>query len=263
MINITIYQTGEVTGDCGKLIGYEGTELSEVINIVHPIYEGCNYAIEYKLNQVVCRKYLDSNNHVSLTLGESGYITCQLLALDISTGNIVWQSYRWNFIIGEKMKVEPSHYPCYSHVYNSMNHHVCDYYGHHDTHDCINNDTSIDSYNAYYKLMQRIENEETVRFDEIQRLTEDVIKIKQVLNIGDVIPSTADVNTLTSPGEYIVTANSENLPSDDSQEFRIHVYKYNSTISQQAFELDNDNIWYRTGKIASDDSITWTNWVAI
>ncbi len=265
MVNITVHQTGEVTGDKGRLIGYEGQSLSEIITIVHPIFSGANYYIEYKYNNTIFRDVLDSNNRVSLKIEKDGYLTCQFIAVEINTGNILFKSCKWNFIIGSEQSLEPSHYPCSTFMNGIMNHHECIYENHHRHYNHHDDDKNIDSYKAYYELLNELRNEEAVRFNETQKLNEDIIKIKQLLNIDTPIASILDANELINSGEYIAGIGSKNLPNEDNlqtstQEFRLSIYKYNSTVSQQAFESDGDNIWYRIGNISADNSITWSEW---
>lgn len=264
MVNITVHQTGEVTGDKGRLIGYEGQSMSETITVVHPIFSGANYYIEYKYNATIFRDVLDSNNRVNIKIEKDGYLTCQFIAVEINTGNILFKSHKWNFIIGSQMDLEPSHYPCSSFMHTTMNHHQC-IHDHHHYHDHCNNDKNIDSYNAYYELLNELRNEEDVRFNETQKLNEDVIKIKQILNIDNSIASIIDANEIINSGEYIAGIGSKNLPNEEdllesTQEYILSVYKRNNIISQQAFESDSNNIWYRTGSMLTDRNIIWSDW---
>lgn len=262
MVNIVVHQTGEVTGDKGKLIGYESQILSETINIVHPIFNA-NYYIEYKYNNTLFRDILDANNRVQLRLERHGYLTCQFVAIDINSGNVIFKSNRWNFIVGSESSLEPSHYPCSSFMDDyHLNHHQCVYDIHHCN--CDNKDESIDSYKAYHELLNELRNEEEIRFNETSKLNEDIIKIKQILNIDNPIASIIDANEIITTGEYQAGINSKHMPIENesglsTQEFKLVIYKHNNTISQQAFEITTDTIWYRTGTIANTD-VTWTEW---
>ena len=90
------------------------------------------------------------------------------------------------------------------------------------------------------------------------------VKIKQILNIDNPIASIIDANEIITTGEYQAGINSKHMPIENesglsTQEFKLVIYKHNNTISQQAFEITTDTIWYRTGTIANTD-VTWTEW---
>lgn len=261
MVNITVYQNGDVIGDKGKVIAYVGQNYSEPIQIVHPIFEGnpIRYFVEYKYNHTRYKDELDSNNRVQLKIEKNGYIQCQFIAENIYTGAILFKSKSWNFIVKEEFNIEPSHYPCSGHTLN--------YSGH----DCFNNsynkhhhndNMNFDYYKAYYELKTEIENEETIRYNEILQIQQDLIKIKEALNIVDnTLPIHIDANKVITAGNYNADVTSINFP-DVNQEYKLSVTTYTDHILQQAFEIDSDNVWYRTGTSTTNDSsnIIWTSW---
>ena len=90
MVNIVVSQNKTVTGDTGKIIAYEGEEYSEVINIVHPIYDDAIYYIEYKYDDTIYRNKLDSNGQVSIKVGNAGYVKCQFVVIGTIHGNVIF-----------------------------------------------------------------------------------------------------------------------------------------------------------------------------
>lgn len=257
MIKLNVYQNGDVLGDTGKIVAYEGSCYSDIINIVHPIYEGAEYFVEYKCQQTLMRDRLDSNNNVRIRIGKAGYLLCQFIATDIQTGDVLFRSNSWNLLIQKQMTVEPSHYPCPSHPTPHNIHHGC--FPHQPA---PNNSPNMDSYEAYYKLVTELRNEEDIRYRENQAIREDLMKIKDALNIADPTPSIIDANEVIKQGKYIALINSINFPTND-QEYFLIVNQYNNKIIQEAHEIDGDNIWYRSGMV-SVDAIPyvgdWTPW---
>ena len=254
MVNLVISQSGQVTGDYGKLIAYAGQEYSEVINIIHPSFPGSEYYIEYKYNQTIYRNKLDSNGNVSIKVDKAGYVKCQFIALDIQTGDIVFKSNAWNLIIKEELKVEPSHYPC-----NSIYHH----YKHRPPMNMTNNcSTDFNSYEAYTKLSNELDNEEEIRFNEIQSVRQEIAKIKAHLNIDNSIPSKLDANECTIPGKYKASDSSSNFP-EENKEWTLIVSTYGEDdILQHAYELNSTNVWYRNAIFVNND-ITWNTWTLL
>lgn len=253
MINITVYQNKDVTGDNGKIIAYVGQTYSEEIRIIHPSFANAKYGIEYKYNQTIFTDWLDTNDRAKLKIEKAGYLTCQFIAIDMINGDVLFKSKPWRFLVEEVTMPEPSHYPCNSHIsgHTSWNH--SNYY---PPHKCEGPD--FNSYEAYYKLKAELDNESDVRFNEIKALSDDIILIKNALNIGDPVASVIDANELVSEGRYIATAASSNLPLDD-QQYYIIVSVYNENIVQTAYTLDGTGVWYRTG-IKSNIDVTWTDW---
>ena len=105
MVNIVISQNGNVTGDKGKIIAYEGQKYSEVLNIVHPLIDGAKYYIEYKYADTILRNELDSNNNVSIQVFDAGYVQCKFVAIDLLSGDIVFKSKTWNLIVKQDLKI--------------------------------------------------------------------------------------------------------------------------------------------------------------
>lgn len=260
MANITIHQTGVVTGDVGKIIAYKGQDYSEIITITHPIFKGCEYYLEYKYDQTIYRNKLNANNQVMIEIKDSGYAKCQLIACDIVTGNVLFRSKSWNLMIEEGLEIEPSHYPCSSFMHGSQVYksHNNFYYNHGECKHAHDN-KSIDSYDAYYKLMTELRNEEEIRFRETQLIHEELIKIKEALNISDPVASILNANEQNIPGKYIAAIDSTNFPNNE-QEFVLLVTTYNNNILQNAYEVDGDNTWYRSGVMDKEGKITWTPW---
>lgn len=248
MINITVYQTKDVTGDNGKIIAYKGQDYSEEIRIIHPQFAGARYGIEYKYNQTIYTDWLSSNDIVALKIEDAGYLTCQFIAMDISTGNILFKSKPWQFLVEEVTMPEPSHYPCSNHHTKPYNRHC----------NCDNSDSNFNSYEAYYKLEQEIKNESDVRFNAIKTLSDDIIQIKKALNIDTLPTVVVNADELTADGKYITAVTSTNLPSND-ESFYLVVSRYNNTISQTAYSTVNNLVYYRTGT-KSDITVNWTEW---
>lgn len=253
MVNITIYQSGDVTGDKGKIIAYEGQQYSDTITIVHPLFTGAEYFIEYKYSQTIYRDKLDANNRVKIKIEKAGYVKCQLLAIDILTGEILFKSKSWDMLVHNDFQLEPSHYPCDSYI------HCAPLPPHHCNHDCHSNDKSIDSYEAYFKLLNELRNEEEIRHKEIQSIYEDIALIKNALNLNKPITSNIDANELIEENKYYGSMYSINIP-EPNQEYVITVERHDNTILQYAAESDGDNIWFRSGIIDDDGSVVWTSW---
>ena len=260
MVNITIYQNGDVTGDKGRIIGYDDQKYSEPITIVHPLHTGAEYYIDYKYNQTVFRDKLDALGRVRLKIEKAGYLNCQCLAIDVLSGDVIWRSNSWNFIVNRVAKLEPSHYPCSSIIHgpippNCWNH--SNYpSAHHHHHHC--DDKSIDSYRAYYELLNELRNEEEIRYNETQALQEEIRKIKEALDIDNNQPSILDANEVVISGNYIAAVGSINFPVTE-QECVLKVTTHGLHITQECTECDGDNVWYRTGEKINSDYV-WTEW---
>lgn len=253
MVNIMIYQNGDVTGDKGKIIAYEGQTKSEVINITHPLFTGAKYSLEYRYGQTIYKNQLDSNNNVQISVGSSGYVRCQLVAEDIISGDILFKSNPWNLLIKESLKTEASHYPCSSEYHHHEHGHVP------PKHSNCNGD--FNAYEAFYKLLTELRNEEDVRFSETRDINQTLYEIKQYLNLTDAVASNIDADTVTTPGSYLSSVDSTNFPKT-GVEFRLIVSKYgeNNSILQQAYEINSNNIYYRSSLA---DEIEWTDWAQL
>lgn len=251
MVNIVVSQNKNVTGDTGKIIAYEGSEYSEVINIVHPIFQGVQYFIEYKYDNTILRNELDSNNHVSIKVTGAGYVKCQFVALDLVTGDAVFKSNYWYFIVKESLKVEPSHYPCHSaHYYKHRP--PMFVAGHHKP----NNDENV--VETIAKLSVELSNEEDIRFNEIQSLRQEIAEIKAYVGIDDVYSSTLNADEIVTPGSYKASAQSTGFP-ETNKEYTLTVSLYgDESVLQHAYEIDSNNVYYRS-TISSTD-IAWSEW---
>ena len=269
MVNITISYDGVVTGDKGKIIGYEGQEYSEVINIVHPTFSGTKDYIEYKYGNTIFRNEIDSSGQVSIKIGTSGYVKCQYLAIDISTGEIKFKSDYWNCIIKKGLKIQPSHFPCNAigHRYHDRRPQVVAGYYYDDACGCIHgNPDSFNAYEAYSKLYDMIENESDIRTNLLDDVNKDIAKIKEVLHINETIASKIDPNTLMIDGTYKVEYNEEyesNLPDSNSRNgYTIVVMSFGEDyILQNAKEDNTTNLYTRT----LEDKLmqTWTEWTLV
>lgn len=254
MVNLVVTQDRRVTGDNGKIIAYEGQDYSEVINIIHPQYPGCEYYIEYKYNNTIYKNKLDSNGHVSLKVERSGYLKCQFVVIDVATGNVEFSSYPWNLIVKESLKVEPDHYPCSSihHLSHSHNHCGCN----------KPEDVDFNAYEAYGKLAQQIDNESEIRFNEIQSLNRDIAEIKKYLQLDDTTASKLDADLMINEGVWYANSMSTNFP-ESNKSYKLVVTKYNETnILQHAYELNSNNIYYRCSKVNNTEHI-WTEWTKL
>lgn len=175
MINIVVSHDKRVTGDVGKIAAYENQDYSEVIQITHPLFEGAKYFIEYKYLNTIYRNELDANGQVSIKIEKAGYAKCQLIAVDIVTKNIIFASDMWNLIVKEVSKIQPSHYPCDSHFHYTHRAPVQIIPG-----GCGMND--FNAYEAYSKLAHKLSNEEDIRFNEIQKLNQEIVALKEQIN---------------------------------------------------------------------------------
>ena len=257
MVNITIFQNGEVTGDNGKIIAYVGEEYSQPIHIVHPLFSHISkeieYYVEYKYNQTIYKNKLDENGVVRLKVENAGYMKCQLVAIDTFNTEIVFKSKTWNFIIQETLKVEPSHYPCS----------ITEYYNGHKEYNAtvqVNNcNCNNDSCNAkYQKLIDELQNEEDIRFSEIVSLKSDIIKIKELLNIDQNTASYLNANEIINSGKYLANKDSINFPKTN-QPYKLIVTNENGFITQQAFETTSNEVSFRSG-ITSNGTTIWESW---
>ena len=257
MVNITIFQNGDVTGDNGRIIAYVGESYSQPICITHPLFSHISkeveYIVEYKYNQTIYRSKLDANNIVRLKIEKAGYMKCQLIAIDLFTNETIFKSKTWNFLIQEKLKLEPSHYPC------SIN----EYYNGHNCYNeklksCDCNNDNVDTYEAYHKLLSELRNEEDIRFSEILSLKQDIIKIKEMLGMDQNAASYIDANAIINSGEYLASADSINFPKIN-QPYELIVTNKNGFITQQAFETTDSIASFRTG-INSDGTTLWEPW---
>lgn len=269
MINITVYQSGDISGDSGKIVAYSDEKFTQPIKIVHPIYSNAMYYIEYKYNDTIYKNRLDDNGITRLRVENAGYLKCQFVACDILNGNVIFKSKSWNFIINEKFSTEPSHYPCsiidgtyYSghNCYQSISHgNTCSC--NHSSNNC--NGENFDSYEAYYKLKSLLDNESDIRYNEIEQLKSDIVAIKQALNISNSnsISSVINADLIITSGEYAANIQSINFP-EDGQEYTLVVTRHGNNIMQEAFEVDSDNIWFRTGFIENGVA-TWNSWAPL
>lgn len=256
MVNIVVSYNGDVTGDKGKIIAYEGQSYSEVINIIHPLFNGAKYYIEYKYDNTILRNEIDANNRVSIKIGRAGYVKCQFLAIDLINGDIVFKSKSWNLIIKEDLKIEESHYPC-----NSLGHH----YKHRPPmmiapNVCNNN---FNAYEAYAKLSQELSNEEDIRFNEIQAVRQELAEIRAFINMNDPIPSTLNANNIITPGKYNANAYSTGFP-ESNKEYDLDVSYYgDNNILQTAYEKESNNVYYRSTLAITSGEPEWNNWTLL
>jgi len=265
MINLTVFQTGDVSGDKGKIVGYVGQAYSEIIHITHPIFSGSDdangveYFLEYKYNSTIYRDKLDSYDRVRLKIENNGYMKCSFIAIDIVTGNILFKSEPWNFIVKNNTKLEPSHYPCDSFIKGPMPHpHMIHNHSNYPIFN-YNSNNDFNAYEAYHKLMTALQNEEDIRYNEIAELKEDIVLIKAALNISKPKPSIIDANEIILEGKYFANNKSINFPEANNA-YILDVTKYStSVVIQTAYEVDGDNSWFRTGAI-SNGIVTWTSW---
>lgn len=264
MVNITIFQSGQVTGDCGKIIAYEGQTNSEEIKVLHPSFAGAEYFIEYKYGYTIYRSKLDANDLVTLKIEQADVIQCQFIAVDIMTGNVVFKSKTWYFNINSQLKPNVSHYPCNPHY--TLNHHDSINYNHiahsHCNHNC-NSQSAPDLTYMYRQLEERLNNEQEIRYNELTSIKRDIELIKTALNINENISSIIDADLAIEPGTYNADVNSINFP-EPNNEYALEVSKSDeSNIRQEAYEKDSDNIWYRTGLITGTGEVIWANWAPL
>lgn len=266
MVNITINYDGVVTGDKGKIIGYEGQEYSEVFTIIHPTFSGTEDYIEYKYGNTIFRNKIDSSGQVSIKLGTSGYVKCQYLAIDIATGEIKFKSDYWNCVIKKSLKVQPSHFPCNSigHRYHDRRPQVVAGYYYDDACGCIHgNPDSFNAYEAYNKLYDMIENESEIRTNLLSDIDNEIAKIKEAIHINETIASKIDPNTLVEDGTYKVEYNSEyleNLPNQESTNgYTIVVMNFGeNNVLQNAKEDNTTNVYTRL--LIDKLTETWGQW---
>ena len=265
MVNITISQSGKVTGDKGKIVAYNNQRYSEPIRIVHPIFSGALYYIQYRYNQTIFTDQLDANGIVKLKIEHCGYLSCQFIARDVCTGNPIFTSSTWNFLVGDTLKTEPCHYPCPPDYISSG--------GHHHFNGCCPPPPppsdpyrdNFDSYDAYWKLKNELRNEEEIRFNETQSLMTEIEQIKDYINMSDPVPSKLDANELLEAGTYMANAESINFPAEN-QEYKVTVSNYgnNHSVLQNAAEVDSDNVWFRTGEYNDmTGEYDWTTWTPL
>ena len=264
-VNIEISQNGRVTGDRGMIIGYEDQCISEPIHIIHPQFSGVQYILEYRYTQTICREPIDSNGHATIKIQGPGYVQCQFIAIDVMTGNNVFRSNSWNFIIRKALRIEPSHYPCQAHQFTSHNH-GCNCGKSPCTCNCNCNSNDFDAFTAFWKLQNEIRNESDIRFSEIQEINAQLQLINDALKLDEPTPSILDANRLINPGTFASAIGSINFP-DDINQFKITVSSFDNsrTILQNAAEIDADNIWFRTGTQSNISSIDydWTGWAPL
>lgn len=254
MVNLIITQDRKVTGDTGKIIAYVGQDYSETICIVHPIFPGCRYYIEYKYNNTIYKNELDENGHVSLKVENSGYLKCQFIAIDIESGNNVFSSYPWNLIIKESLQTETSHYPC-----NSINH----LYHHNHKHNFCDHDINFNAYEAFCKLKDSIDNESDIRFTELQLIRDDIMDIKKYLHLDDTTASTLDADLQTNVGQYYANSNSEHFPEPNTA-YKLIVSTYgNKNILQHAYEDNSNNVYYRSATSSNNNAYIWNDWIKL
>lgn len=259
MVNIVVSQNGNVTGDKGKIIAYEGQNYSEVINIVHPLFNGVKYYIEYKYDNTILRNELDSNGHVSIKVGIAGYVKCQFIAIDLVTGDITFKSKSWNLIVKQDLKIEESHYPC-----NSLGHH----YKHRPPmiiatpHGYPSND-DFNAYEAYAKLSQELSNEEDIRFNEMQSLRQELAEIKAFIGMDDTIASTLNADEIIVPGKYNANSSSTGFP-ETNKEYMLDVSYYgDDNILQTAYEKESNNVYYRSTLAITSGEPEWNGWTLL
>ena len=277
MINVTVYQNGDVLGDIGKIIGYIGQKYSEDINIVHPLFvgsdgiTGAEYYLEYKYNNTIYREKLDGNNNVKVLLDceREGYLQCQLVAIDILNGNMIFKSNPWNFLVSISPTLEPSHYPCSAFMYNFKD----DFDFHHRYHNghfhncyvppihncgCNEDKENFNAYEAYTKLYNELQDEEKIRFNETKQLYEDIMRIKEILHIDDPKSSILNADKLTQPGHYLASVGSIGFPKDNV-EYDVIVTKLENILNQQALD-ENGEYSLRKGKFNENGEIEWESW---
>lgn len=255
MINIVVSQNGSVTGDTGKILGYEGYEFSEIINITHPLFPGTQYFIEYKYDNTILRNKLDGNNRVSIKINNAGYVNCKFVAIDIATGDVQFMSNSWTMIIKESLKIESSHYPCNSHYYSHRHPTVIAHSRY-----CDNNN-GFDAFGAYEKLKAELDNEEDIRFNELQAIRQELVEIKSAIGLNTNVASTLNANTLVTPGRYNANSLSTNFPKTNT-EYEIHVSEYgDSNILQMAYEKNSKIVHYRSTILNATFESEWTEWV--
>lgn len=256
MVNIVVSQNGDVTGDKGKIIAYEGQEYSEVINIIHPLFDGVKYYIEYKYNNDILRNELDANNQVSIRVENAGYVKCQFIVIDLLNGHIIFKSKSWNLIIKEDLKIEESHYPCTSlghHYKHRPPMHITPYY----------HDDKFNAHEAFMKLSQELSNEEDVRFNEIQAIRQEISELKAYLNIEDAIASTLNANKIIIPGKYNANKRSNGFPENE-KEYTLNVSYYgDDNILQMAYEKNSNNVYYRSTLSITFNEPEWNDWTLL
>jgi|GEM_PF-5587486 len=266
MVNITVFQNGTVIGDKGKIIGYEGQDYSEMIHIVFPQFSGCQYYIEYKYNQTIFKDKIDSNGHIKLKIEKGGRIQAQFVAIDSITGIPQFKSKSWDFIVHESLKTEACHYPCPpEYIHSNKHHHHSDHHGccNHDSHGCGNNNN--DCCNMLFEIKTELRNEEDIRFDNIQEINIRLDKIETMLGIlEDPIARIVDANLLVTIGKWSADVGSFNFPTNTDR-YKLDVSLFNDCdVLQNAYEVDSDNIWYRTGILDSLAGIyTWSEWCPV
>lgn len=272
MVHITIAQDGTVTGDKGKIIAYTDScgkpQYSETIQIVHPSFTGCEYYLEYRYRQTLFSNKLDAYGNVVISIIDNGNIPCQLVAKDVLTGFIMFKSNPWHFIVKPGINVEPSHYPCppfeiQHRGYYDYNH--CRHHNHMPPPPPFSCGPNDKIYEALYKMNEKLENEEEIRYAEIQDLIQQLYDLKEKLNLTDPTPSSLDANQLVSKGSYLADETSINFPKIGFK-YKCEVSLYDNIIMQIAYELadiyDASNVWYRIGRnngIRIED-IDWDEW---
>ena len=257
MVNIVVSQNGNVTGDAGKIIAYEGQNYSEVINIVHPLFPGAKYYIEYKYDNTILRNELDSNNRVSIKINNAGYVNCKFIATDISTNDVLFISKSWTMIVKESLKIESSHYPCNSNHY--YKHRYPTIIAHSES--CVNNN-GFNAFEAYEKLSTELSNEEDVRFIEIQNLRQELAEIKAAMGLNEQTASTLNANTIIIPGKYVANVLSTGFPKENI-EYTLQVSEYgDNSILQMAYEKNSNIVHYRS-TLNNAVEPEWTEWILL
>lgn len=255
MVNIVVSYDGNVTGDKGKIIGYEGQRYSEVINIVHPLFNNAKYYIEYKYDNTILRNELDANNRVSIKTDEAGYVKCQFIAIDLLNGDIIFKSKSWNLIVKEDLKIEESHYPC-----NSEHHYKHRYPIQIAPNSCNNH---FNAFEAYTKLSQGLANEEDIRFDEMQSIRQELAEIKAFISMNDIVSSTLNANTILTPGKYNANKYSTGFP-ELNKEYTLDVSYYgDDNILQTAYEKETNNVYYRSALASTSEETEWNAWTLL
>lgn len=259
MVNIVVSQNGNVTGDTGKIIAYEGQTYSEVLNIIHPLFPGARYYVEYKYDNTILRNELDTNNHVSIKVELAGYVKCQFVAVDIATDDVLFKSKSWNLIVKEDLKIEKSHYPC-----NSLHH-----YKHKPpmiiAHDncCHDDDDAFNALKAFEKLNAELSNEEDIRFNEMQAIRQELAEIKAAIGLENAVPSTLDANTIITPGTYNANSLSIGFPKNDTEyELKVSYYS-DDNVLQIAYEKNSNNVYYRSTLSIVANDIEWNDWALL
>lgn len=249
MINITVLQSGTVIGDVGKIIAYQGQQFSEPIKIVHPNLAGCQYYIQYKYHDTIYRNKLNLNDIVKIKIESNGYLRCQFIAINIDDGVPQFISKDWLFIINESLKPNycmNNDIPMHDLMYKPQ---------------CYPN-AEFNTFEAYTKIINELRNEENIRNEQITQLTLAIEEIKNELSMNNTTESIYDLNMCTTSGTYHADINSINGPSkfDLSDEpYILNVRKTNDVIIQEAYELDGDAVWSRTGTL-NNDIIIWSEW---